>query len=60
MYISYSKLREKIAEVRKEYEELYNSKDHHLKKTGFVGLRAINKVQKNIKDSMKQGGLLDG
>jgi hypothetical protein len=60
MYLPYSKLREMIVEVRSEYEELYNSERPHLKKTGYIGLRAIDKVHKNIKDSIRKRDTFNG
>ena len=53
MYLSYEKLYKMIHKVRNEYEELHESDRQHEKKIGFIGLRAIDKIKKEILEDFR-------
>ena len=42
-----------IQKVRSEYEELHASKHQYEKKVGFIGIRAIDKIKKEILEDFK-------
>ena len=53
MYLSYEKLYKMIQKVRSEYEELHASKHQYEKKVGFIGVRALDKLKKEILEDFK-------
>lgn len=53
MYLSYEKLYKMIQKVRDEYEELHKSNRQHEKKAGFIGIRAIDKIKKEILEDFR-------
>ena len=53
MHLSYAKLYKMIQKVRSEYEEMHTSKHQYEKKVGFIGIRAIDKIKKEILEDFK-------
>jgi hypothetical protein len=54
MYLHYSKFEKAVRKARKEYEELHQSKNPHLQKVGFIGIKAIDKARKEIINAFKE------